>query len=472
MPVVLTRHLGIGLDDMFQYDMLARSLTTGNGYRWYAPADLARMAPYMHLSAVALHLDARGLQTTFRAPLYPFFLSLIYSLSGINDSRFFAARLAQAVLGAALAPLTYFVARSVLRVGLANSAESAHATNESGEKSAKLSAWVVALYPTLLLFPLALATENLFFILLLLSLLVLLMLAHVSHRRAGIGLGVIAGCLLGLTALTRSVILPFAALAVLWVWWSLRLRLAAVAVIIGLVLTISPWIIRNSLLEHRLTGIETSMGYNLYVGYHPQSTGTFLYGPSLDLLSIIDDRTRDEYGTQRALRFIEQDPVRFPYLAVRRLGYFFNMELRGFTYFYTNNVLGYIPSPLLAIILLMLALPFLIVSLSAAVGWSLLPRHPEGILLLLLFIGYLLPHVLVLSEERFHLALVPVLAIPAAALWARGLSRLPFQRRLLAAFSFVIVVLLIANWGSELMRDGSTIIRMLGPAGNQLYLSY
>ena len=33
IPVILARGLGIGLDDMFQYDMLARSLAAGNGFR-------------------------------------------------------------------------------------------------------------------------------------------------------------------------------------------------------------------------------------------------------------------------------------------------------------------------------------------------------------------------------------------------------------------------------------------------------
>src|SRR5574340_192758 len=85
IPVLLTRQLGIGLDDMFQYDMLARSLAAGNGFRWYAPADLARIAPYLHLDLAALALDPRGMPTTFRAPLYPAFLSLVYLLNGVRS---------------------------------------------------------------------------------------------------------------------------------------------------------------------------------------------------------------------------------------------------------------------------------------------------------------------------------------------------------------------------------------------------
>ena len=41
IPVIATREMRIGLDDMFQYDMLARSLAAGDGFRWYAEDDLA-----------------------------------------------------------------------------------------------------------------------------------------------------------------------------------------------------------------------------------------------------------------------------------------------------------------------------------------------------------------------------------------------------------------------------------------------
>src|SRR5512143_2019269 len=99
IPVILARGLGIGLDDMFQYDMLARSLVSGNGYRWYAQADLAQLAPYVKFDLNSVNYDpVRGVHTSFRAPLYPAFLALVYAFSGMGFTRFFAARLAQAVL--------------------------------------------------------------------------------------------------------------------------------------------------------------------------------------------------------------------------------------------------------------------------------------------------------------------------------------------------------------------------------------
>jgi hypothetical protein len=475
IPVILARGLSIGLDDMFQYDMLARSLASGNGFRWYAALDLARIAPYLHLDPTSALLDPRGVLTTFRAPLYPGFLSLIYIVNGINSERFFAARLAQTILGALLAPLTYYVAQDLSSRALSSPADEKSGGLLGGEHASRLAAWAVALYPMLVIFPLALATENLFFLLVLASLAALLKLARISKAAAPrllITYSLLSGFLLGLAALTRSVILPFAGLSILWIWFSLKRRRAAILTALALAVTIAPWIIRNSLLSHKLTPIETSMGYNLYVGYHPQSTGTFTFGPSLDLLSVLDDQSRDAIGTQMAIEFIRQDPARFPYLALRRLGYFFNLELRAFTYFYVNDYLGFIPAPVLILILLLLAVPFMILSVSAAFGASLFLNRPQVILMALLFIGYLLPHVFILSEERFHLTLIPVFAICAANLWAHGSGALRARGSTVLLIASLVAALLILSWGFELARDGHLLIQMLGPTGNQIYLPY
>src|SRR5258706_8128198 len=211
------------------------------------------------------------------------------------------------------------------------------------ERMARLSAWIVAAYPMLLIYPLGLGTENPFFVLLLASFLCLL----ATIEKPTIANFLFSGLFLGLTALTRSVILPFVALAILWAWFILKQRRGAVLIAVSFALAITPWIIRNSLLHHKLTGIETSMGYNLYLGYHPQGNGSFVFGPSLDLLTILDDAQRDKVGTQKAIEFIKAQPERFIPLAVNRLGFVFGLEKRLLMYFYGNNILGFIPLPLL-----------------------------------------------------------------------------------------------------------------------------
>jgi hypothetical protein len=473
IPVLLTRGLGIGLDDMFQYDMLARSIVAGNGYRWYAQGDLNQLAAFVDfdLSRVKEYDPVLGIPTSFRAPLYPTFLAVVYFFSGTDFSRFFAARLAQAVfLGAPLAPLTYWVARYLFSLSFLVK----DARGKNYEKAARVAAWIVACYPMLLVYPLGLGTENPFFVLLLTAFFFLLSAIKKPTTLAFL----LSGFSLGLATLTRSVILPFAGLAILWAWFVLKQRPGALLVGLAFALTILPWLTRNSLLHGKLTGIETSMGYNLYLGYHPQGNGSFVFGPSLDLLTTLDDAERDRVGTEKAIEFIQSQPERFIPLAINRLGFFFGLEKRVLMYFYSNNIIGYVPLPLLLTISAILLLPFVIISISAAFGVAYLRWKPEHILLLLLFLGYVLPHVFVLSEDRFHLALVPYIAILAAQVWVNGFAPLQVRwdessnGKVIVSLAILAVLLLTANWGFELIRDADKISQLLGPNGNQSHFPY
>jgi len=473
IPVILARGLGIGLDDMFQYDMLARSIAAGNGFRWYSQEDLNQLAAFVDfdLTSIQGYDPLLGIPTSFRAPLYPTFLALVYFIHGSGFSRFFAARLVQAIfLGAPLAPLTYWVAQRLYCLSSFRKDE----RGKNHEKTSRIAAWIVACYPMLLVYPLGLGTENPFFVLLLSSFLLLLL----SIEKPTASRFLLSGFFLGLTTLTRSVILPFAGLAILWAWFLLKQRRASLLITLAFFLTIAPWIIRNSLLYGKLTGIETSMGYNLYLGYHPQGNGSFVFGPSLDLLTILDDSERDRIGTEKAIEFIKTQPERFFPLAISRLGFFFGLEKRVLMYFYSNNIIGYIPLPLLLTISGILLLPFAAISISAAFGMANLRWRPDHILLILLFLGYIVPHVFILSEDRFHLALVPFIAILAAQVWVHGfaLLRERWQEsqigKWIVAFAVLTAFLLVANWSFELMRDADKISQLLGPNGNQSYFPY
>jgi len=479
IPVLLARGLGIGLDDMFQYDMLARSLASGNGFRWYAQDDLNQLASFVtfDLSGVKDYDPSLGIPTSFRAPLYPAFLAVVYFFSGTDFSRFFAARLAQAILlGAPLAPLTYWVALLFFPLSSFPNDERGKRRPEAlegkKETTARLSAWIVAAYPILLVYPLGLGTENPFFLLLLASFLFLLKFQEQPSNLNSL----ISGSLLGLTALTRSVILPFA-LAAFCLLLYLHGKRALLA-IISFTLVISPWIIRNSLLHRKLTSIETSMGYNLYLGYHPKGDGSFVFGPSLDLLTILDDAERDKIGTQKAIEFIKAQPERFIPLAVNRSGFFFGLEKRVLMYFYSNNIIGYIPLPLLLTISAILLVPFVFISTSAALGLSLFRWTQQSCLFALLLICYILPHVFILSEDRFHLALIPYIAILAANFRVNGFGALSARWResptgkILPILSALFIFLLVTNWTLELARDWDKISQLLGPNGNQTYFPY
>jgi hypothetical protein len=460
IPVLLSRNLGIGLDDMFQYDMLARSIVTGNGYRWYAQDDLYLAQNYIPFDLTTVNYDPRGVLTSFRPPLYPAFLAIIYFFSGITPERFFVARLVQSFLNALLIPMTYFAARQIFPNHL---------------RAARWSAWALAFYPMMVIYPLSLATENLFFVLVMSSVLTLFKAGSGSRLRWF----ALSGVLIGLAALTRSVILPMGLAAALWAGFALKNWKGAGMIVITMVAVCLPWIIRNSMLHGRLVGVESSLGYNLYVGYHPKSTGTFQYGISLDLIPILDDGVRDKLGTAMAIGFIKDDPARVPLLALLRTGHFFGLERRALTFFYSNNFFGFIASPWLFILSMLLLLPFVFLSTSSIYGLILADwRRQEVILMGLVLFTYILPHVLLLAEDRFHLTIVPMMAILAARCWDGGVQDL---RKLfkgsqagkgLVIIACVVVILLFLNWGYELVRDYDKLSLLFGPGGNKTGFPY
>jgi len=490
VPVVVTRNMGIGLDDMFQYDMLARSIAAGDGYRWYAEKDLPTVLPYLQLDLASRDYDPRGVLTSFRPPLYPAFLALIYFVFGAGAKRFFVARLVQTVLAAAMAPLTYGLAHHLLP----NPSTSSHRPGvlpggQHSEPAARISAWVITLYPMLVIYPLSLATENLFFVLVLCSILALLKareslevpFAPNENFRSFVIRSrwfILSGILLGLTCLTRSVALVFAGFAVAWVWFFLKERKRALVVLLMMGMVVIPWIVRNSLLYGQFTGIESAMSYDLYLGYYPEGTGTFQYPQSLDLMTVMNDAERDKIGIQKALEFIKADPGRVFYLFLRRDGYFFGLERRALTFFYSNDFFGHISATALGGILAIFCLPFVFVSTSGAVGLALINWRKETWLMALFFAGYITPHLLIIAEDRFHLTIVPFLAIFAAQCWSGGWSSI--RQRLVGSkagkvaltLASVAILLLLANWGLELWRDADKLALLFGPNGNQVYFSY
>lgn len=455
-PVVLAANLPIGLDDMFQYDMLARGLAAGEGYRWYAEDDLHLVERYIAIDFISDDYDPRGVLTSFRAPAYPAFLAVVYRISGL-EGRLLAARLVQAALMAIIAPLTYFLARR---------------TFPDEERIGRFAAGVIAFYPFLLVYPLGLLTENLFLPLFLGSVLALLRAGETRKTRDFL----LAGLLLGLAVLTRSVALAVAAAAVLWVWLATRDRKGALLLVVCVTAVTAPWIARNSLLHGELTMIETSLGYNLHMGYYPDGSGTFRFESGLELLPYLDDAERDRIGSEMALGFIQADPGRVPELAVRKLGHFFALEHRPLVYFYSNGLLGYLPPWTLGLAFGLLTLPFALLALLTAVGLAFSPWRKETALMGLVFGAYLAPHAIIMAEPRLHLAVLPILAVWAGYAWVRRRTIWaqvgePGGRWRLAA-AVITIALLVTNWSLAFGREAEQLAVLFGPEGNQAYFNY
>jgi len=158
------------------------------------------------------------------------------------------------------------------------------------------------------------------------------------------------------------------------------------------------------------------------------------------------------------------------------------LDKRALLYFYSNNFLGELPPPLLTMIFMVICLPWVVVLLLSVPGMVLSEMTRDRALVYLLF-GYLTGvHMLIMAEPRFHLALVPFLAVFAAQ-GATALSRarehlhssdegLRRSTTLRLALALLVIALLLTNWAYELNVDLDKLRLLFSPGGNQARFTY
>ncbi|HLC02098.1 MAG TPA: hypothetical protein VJK02_03615 [Anaerolineales bacterium] len=452
-------HAPIGLDDMYQYDMLARSIAAGKGYRWYQRQDVEFLQPYLRrfydIQLTPSEVPEDGYITTFRAPGYPLFLAGAYVLTGVSY-RLAGVRVVQAFLTAALAPLTALLA---LKLGLTR-------------RAAVFAGMAMAVYPVLWMYPLGLGSENLFMPLLLAAILLLLDAVTRGSRPVLVA----SGLVLGAAILTRPALTLFLPLAGLWTWRRTGFR-AAVLTTLAAVAVLTPWVIRNSLVLGRPAFVENTLGYNLFVGYHPEGDGGFVNEIGVIPTRFLDDAERDRWTMQQAIGFIRSDPGRVPELLARRLVYFWGLEDRELIYFYTNDFFGPIATAWLAAGYVLLVAPLIVVGLSAPWGMVFAGSSPGRTLVAALIAAMLLAYVPILTEPRFHLPLMPFLAAYAGAAWStphpfREIGAKLRARRTGFWLAGMACMFLLVIWLMDFTAVLPRLAAIFAPGGNRLWLNY
>jgi 4-amino-4-deoxy-L-arabinose transferase-like glycosyltransferase len=220
-----TRDTGLMIVDEQHYHALALNLLHGNGFAW-GPRNL----------------------TSIRPPLYPAFLALVWKMTGTES--LFVIRIAQILVALANIYLVY-------RLGLFL----------FDSRIALLAALSLCVYPSILAFNVFILTEVLFTFLL--TLMVLGVVTLLKTNSAWVAS--CSGVVLGLAALTRSVLWPFPAIACPFLlfalpgsWWR---RFVIVALFcMGYAAVVMPWAIRNTRLQGVPTMIDTMGGIALRMG--------------------------------------------------------------------------------------------------------------------------------------------------------------------------------------------------------------
>jgi Tfp pilus assembly protein PilF len=248
-------------------------------------------ALYHHQWALAIAVGREFITDAFfRAPLYPYFLGLLYKLSGTS---LVFARIVQAAIGGATCGFVYLLARRLM-AGLQPTNVKPQAGPSSGLHFSSaiplIAGFVMAAYPIAIWYDAELLLEGLLTFFVLLGF-VLLLRSRDTDRQWWL-----PGIAFGLAALTRPNVLAFLAVLPVWlfieyrgrkenpqitqitpmgrkptgrhtVWTRLVLIWGAAAVVI------LPVTVRNYVVSGQFVPIAWQAGTNFYIGNSPESDG-------------------------------------------------------------------------------------------------------------------------------------------------------------------------------------------------------
>lgn len=320
-----------------------------------------------------------GNPTMYRAPGYPFFIALIYSLFGVKN--YLAVRIIQALLGTLLCLITYFIAEKIF-----------------DERVGKWAAVISIFYSFFIYYCGALLSELLFTLLLAITILFLIKV----HEAFKIKYGILSGILLGFSALTRPIIAFF---PILLFFWMLSIRVSSkktlglfIIMILFMLLIISPWTVRNYLICHDFIPLGAEGGQTLYMGNNPLATGggDMQHLPEFDKLP---EAARDRAYYKKGLGFIRQNPARFFRLSLNKFIRFWRL--------YPHRIHS-IESKHQIISLLSYGILFPFFLLGLLLGWK---KNRKALLLYLLLIYFTIMHMIFVAQIRFRLPIEPYIII-------------------------------------------------------------
>ena len=355
----------------------------------------------------------------FRAPLYAWFLALIYQIFGPENQM--APRVVQAVLGSLSCCLLFMIGRRFF---------SRSAGVIAGLAAA--SYWIFLYYDAELLIPV---------LIIFLDLLLLWLLLETQDRRKPL-MWVACGLLLGLSAIARPNILLLAPALVAWLFvlhrpnW-LRALAYSFCLFIGSIAPVAPVTIYNYVVGHDRVLIATQGGVNFYIGNNEHSDGMSAivkgdpaqwrecFEAQINRAEAAEGRKLkpsevSQWYFRQSLRFMRDKPAAAATLLLKKLSYFWsywevsnNQDIRFITSHYTP-IVRWLP------------LGFGVVAPLGVLGLLLTFRRAKRLFPLWGFVLiYMLSVVFFFVTARFRVPVVVVLILLAghAVCWLSGVLR-------------------------------------------------
>jgi tetratricopeptide (TPR) repeat protein len=394
--------------------------------------------------------DWIGSEVFYQAPLYPYFLGVIYRTLGSDP---LTVRVVQAIVGSLSCAAIAFAGYRLFSRGAGIVAGAA-----------------LAVYPAAIFFDALIQKSvlDLFWTCVILALIGIIATGHEHRRAAWFGLGVAVGAL----SLTRENALLLAAVLFLWALQrgltnfesrpakNARDRVSPVLFVAGLALVLLPVASRNAAVGDGFYLTTSQFGSNFFIGNNPGSDGTYMSlrpgrgDPEFertDATELAEQASGrpltpaevSDYWFTRALTFIRAEPAAWLRLMARKAALLVNTSEMLDTESQESHAEH---SSILALASLVGRFGVLVplALFGAVVIW---PRRRELWVLYALTLTYAVSVVLFFVMARYRHPLLPFLLLFAAAgvTGAPGFFRSVPRRRIVAAAAAVFAAVVITN---------------------------
>lgn len=420
-------------------------------YFWDKPLKIVDETHYQTIAEHILYNHEFSLETgnptSMRPPLYPAFLSTIYFLTG--GIHLNAARIAQIILSLATIYMVFLLGKKIFN-----------------EKIGLLAAFVFSVYPSFLFFTHFLLAEVLFTFLF--TFFIWYFLSFIEKRSSRDIL--LAGIFMGLSSLTRSILYPFLIVALIFLLISCKGTMAQrvkwlFLLAMGYTIIVGPWTIRNTLLYKTPVVVNTMGGFNIYMGNYEHTplnrawaavglTGNkaWYYGHENEL-SGLNEAQKEKWCSKKAKEFISDHKILTIKRSLIKAINFWGMERSIVGGIMGGYYTGLNKRVYLAGITLLIFLAYAIVVISSMFGfiYNISLKRVDILFVIILICFFTTMHSIVFGHSRYHLPLIPLLAIFSS--WGIMNFKYIFQNRSSWTFRFSILasVFFIFIWVREII---------------------
>jgi 4-amino-4-deoxy-L-arabinose transferase-like glycosyltransferase len=398
----------------------------------------------------------------FRVPGYPVAIAASFAALGPN---LWSVRILQCAILTLTAVVTFAIAKGVM-----------------SRWRALIAGLIVAWYPGFLLYSIYVMAEPLFTLLVLLA---ILTARSANGPLAMVGAGVFAG----LATMTRQVGVGVAAALVMWAAfgrgapWNVRAALGqralmAASVAAGMSLALAPWAARNYTLYEQWMPLETTGGINFLMSNYEDATGTHVLADweavhQRYLAGERDEFTRNAAAYRIGFDQIARDPLRILKLLPIRLAHSFDLEGREHVFLYTSTYFG--PRSRSVVVgfgwALLISFPVLVIAAVVAVFFGRPLATPTESLILWVFAVMTVQLLTVFGDPRFHLPLVPLLAILAMRPAKYSLTNV-FRSKWRTGIGVVVLLVAVVWWGTRVPPRIRALEQAASPEGWESAMPY